>query len=68
MKRKRWEYAMYKGEECLAIGTREEICEQMNIKRKMFEYYRSNAYKKRLENRKCRNARVIIRIDGDDEE
>ena len=66
--RKRWEYALYKGEECLAIGTREEICEEVNIKRKTFEYYRSNAYKKRLEHRKVKNAKVIIRIDDYSEE
>lgn len=64
-KRKRWVYAVYKGEDCLIIGTREEICEEMNIKRKTFEYYRTNAYSKRLENRKCRKAKIIIRIDDE---
>ena len=64
MKRKRWEYALYKGDELLAFGTREEICKQMNIKRKTFEYFRSNAYKERIKNRKARNYRSIIRIDN----
>lgn len=42
-----WEYAMYKGEKCLAIGTSKEICKQMNINIKTFQYYRTNAYKKK---------------------
>lgn len=63
MKRKRWEYAMYKGEELLAMGTTEEICKQMNIGKKTFLYYRTKAYKERIKNRKARNYRIVIRID-----
>ena len=64
MKRKRWEYAMYKGEECLAIGTSNEICKQMNIKMQTFQYYRTNAYKDRINNRISKNARIIIKLDN----
>lgn len=64
MKRKRWEYAMYKGEECLAIGTSNEICKQMNIKMQTFQYYRTNAYKDRISNRVSKNARIIIKLDN----
>lgn len=53
---------MYKGDEQVAFGTREEICKKMNIKRKTFEYYRSNAYSERIKNRNETNARRIIRI------
>ena len=60
-----WEYAMYKGEECLAIGTTKEICKAMNIKKNTFQYYRSKQYRERLENRRELNARRIIRIDKD---
>lgn len=63
MKRKRWEYAMYKGEECLAIGTSNEICKQMNIKMQTFQYYRTNAYKDRINNRVSKNARIIIKLE-----
>lgn len=63
MKRKRWEYAMYKGEECLAIGTSNEICKQMNIKMQTFRYYRTNAYKDRINNRVSKNARIIIKLE-----
>ena len=67
-KRKRWQYAMYKGEECLAIGSAKEICEEMGISIKTFWHYRTGAYKKRIANRKARNYRTIIRIDTEDEE
>lgn len=61
--KKHWEYAMYKGEELLAIGTSNEICKLLNIKRATFQYYRSKDYKKRIKNRKAKNYRTIIRID-----
>lgn len=57
------QYAMYKGEECLAIGTSKEICKQMNISMKTFQYYRTNAYKERIKNRNSVCYREIIRID-----
>ena len=63
IKKKPRQYAMYKGEECLAIGTRQEICQEMNIKEQTFRYYRSTAYRERLEKRKERNARRIIRLE-----
>lgn len=61
--RKRWEYAVYKGDECIAIGTSNEICNKLHIKRATFQYYRSKDYKKRIANRKAKNYRTIIRID-----
>ena len=63
IKKKPRTYAMYKGDELLAFGTREEICKQMNIKLQTFRYYRTKAYKDRIKNRKARNYRTIIRIN-----
>lgn len=62
IKHKFWEYAMYRGDELLAFGTREEICKQMNIKEQTWRYYRSKAYRDRVKNRKGTNYRYIIRI------
>ena len=59
-----WIYAMYKGENCLAIGTAKEICKEMNIKMQTFRYYRTNAYKDRVKKRKNKQSRVIVRIDN----
>ena len=64
----KWEYAMYKGDELLAMGTKEEICEQLGIKRQTLDYYRTNAYKERVKNRKNKCAsgyREVIRIKND---
>ena len=60
-----WIYAMYKGEDFLCEGTREEICKQMGIKFNTFQYYRTNYYKKNRET-KLNNRRIIIRLDGKD--
>lgn len=63
-----WEYAMYKKDECLAIGTAKEICEKMGISMATFRFYRTNHYKKIVENSRLKNRKIIIRIDKDDEE
>lgn len=62
-KRKRWEYAMYKGDEFLCMGTREEICKQMNISIPTFQFYRSTYYNKELL-AKGKKRRCIIRVDN----
>ena len=41
------EYALYKGEECLAIGTRKDLAKQFNVKLKTIDFYKSPAYLKR---------------------
>ena len=56
-------YAMYKGDEFLSEGTAKEICEDMGISIKTFQYYRSSAYKERLKKRKNKNSRIIVRIE-----
>lgn len=58
-------YAMYKGEEFLCEGTREEICKQMNIKLATFQFYRTSHYKRERHTRGDNN-RVIIRVDAED--
>lgn len=64
-KYKKWIYAMYKGDTLLTIGTIDEICEKMHIKRDTFHYYRTNAYKNRVKNRKNKNCgyREIIKLE-----
>lgn len=66
-KKGRWVYAMYKGDECLAIGTSDDICEQMGIKKSWFHFMRTKTYAKRMENSK-RAYRTIVRIDNEVEE
>lgn len=51
--RKNKEYALYKGEKCLAIGTIKEIAEQMNVKYKTIYFYTMPAYKRRCKSNNC---------------
>lgn len=43
-------YALYKGEECLAIGTIREIAEKMKVKVRTITFYKTPTYKKRCKN------------------
>lgn len=63
-----WIYAMYKGENLLSIGTAKEICKEMGISYKTFQFYRTNHYKNIVENSRLKNRRVIIRVDKEEEE
>lgn len=62
------EYAFYKGENLLAIGTLEEIAREMGVAKMTMFYYKSNAYLKRLEreDRLNGNVRILIPLDEDD--
>lgn len=55
------EYALYKGEECLAIGTIKEIAKKMKISSKTIYFYQTPTYKKRIKGSKKR--RELIRLD-----
>ena len=61
-----WVYAMYKNEKCLAIGTAKEICKEMGISYKTFQFYRTKHYKNIVENSRLKNRRIIIRIEEED--
>jgi hypothetical protein len=67
-KKGRWVYAMYKGDECLAIGTSDEICEQMGIKKNTFGFYRTKTYLERAKDLNWKNYKTIVRIDNEVEE
>lgn len=62
------EYALYKGEELLSIGTAKEIAEEMGIKVASVYFYQTPTHKKRLASSKNPdNARVLVRLDDDKE-
>lgn len=58
------EYALYKGEEVLAIGTIKDIAENQGVDERTIRFYATGTYKRRLEKRKGkgRNCRWLIRI------
>lgn len=61
------EYALYKGEEMLAIGTIAYIARVTGVQRRTISYYKTQAYQNRLKRRNALNgnARVLVSL-GDD--
>ena len=57
---KRKEYALYKDEECLAIGTIKEIAEKMKVKYRTIYFYTMPTYKRRCKNSKKRLTMVCL--------
>lgn len=62
------EYALYKGEQILAIGTIPYIARVLGVKRETITYYRTNAYQNRLKKRNALNGNVRVLIELDKEE
>lgn len=63
------EYALYKGEELLAIGTIPHIARVMGVQRNTMTYYRTQVYKNKLAKRiNSTNARILILLDDEEEE
>lgn len=58
------EYAVYKGDNLLAIGTAEECSKILNVMAETIYYYASEAYKRKLAKRKNTNrCRTAILLD-----
>lgn len=60
----RKEYALYKGEELLHIGTIAEIAEKEEVKRDTIKFYGTPTYRRRINKRKnARNYRTVVCLD-----
>lgn len=59
MKRQK-EYALYKGDTCLAIGTLKEIAISRKVKYRTIYFYNTPTYKKRCKNSKKRIELVCL--------
>lgn len=55
------EYALYKGDKFIDIGTKEYLAELLNVKKETIEFYASPTYSKRTKE----NAYVVVKIEGD---
>lgn len=53
------EYAMYKGDKFIAIGTKQELAKIKNVSIKTIEHFCTPHYKKRVKN----NGIIMIKLD-----
>jgi hypothetical protein len=62
------EYAVYKGDSLICIGTIKECAEHMDVKPETVRFYTKPSYQKRLEKRKNpRNYITVTRLDDEEE-
>ncbi|WP_224771191.1 hypothetical protein [Metabacillus idriensis] len=62
------EYAVYKGEDILCIGTIKECAEFMNVLPDTIKFYMTPSYLKRVAKRKkAKNYITVIRLDDDND-
>ena len=54
------EYALYKGETCLGIGTLKELAIKFNVKLRTMYFYTTPTYKRRC--KKSKNRRELVKI------
>lgn len=61
------EYAVYKGDELLEIGTRRELAKKFNVSIETVQFWSSPANKRRLASRKGGNSqgKLAIKIEED---
>lgn len=59
------EYALYKGDECLSIGTIKEIAEQMKVKNRTIRFYLTPTYKNRGLGIKSNNRRILVELESE---
>lgn len=57
------EYAMYKGDKLLGIGTIKELTKTLNVKVETIRFYNTPTYQKRV--KRGKNRRELVKIEGD---
>lgn len=63
------EYALYKGDEFLSVGTIARIARDTGVKSGTISYYKTATYAEKLRNRKnSKSAIVLIQLDEDEDE
>ena len=62
------DYALYRGDDLIIIGTLEDLAKEMGIKVASVKWYMSNSYQKRMDKMKNKdNAVIIFQIDDEEE-
>lgn len=57
------EYALYKGDQLLIIGTIDEIAKNQNVQKKTINFYHSKAYLKRIKKSHIGNYKILISLE-----
>lgn len=60
------EYAMYKGEDLLYIGTLDELAKAHGVKRNTIYYYSMPAYQRKRANSKHGNFITVIKLEEEE--
>ena len=61
------EYAVYKGDRFLTMGTGQECAEHLGVKPETIRWYTSPAYQRRLQKRKASdNVRQVLKMEDDE--
>lgn len=61
------EYAMYKGEEFIDLGTAEELSKKYNIKRESIYYMAKSVYRNLVKEKGKGNRLEFVKIDDEEE-
>lgn len=62
------EYALYKGDNFLDIGTIKELSERYDISVKTLRWYSTPCYKNKIKNKKNIKSYVVVRIEDEEDE
>ncbi len=57
------EYALYKGDKLLIIGTIDEIAKNQNVQKKTIYFYHSKTYLKRRKKSHIGNYKILISLE-----
>ncbi|TFI61436.1 hypothetical protein CKN63_12470 [Carnobacterium divergens] len=58
------EYAVYKGDELLGIGTAKELAERLKVKVETIKFYSTASYQKRIK-KENHNRLISIKLEDD---
>ncbi|MBQ1793681.1 MAG: hypothetical protein II006_03405 [Peptostreptococcaceae bacterium] len=65
MGRPQKEYALYKGDQFIMIGTAKEIAKERNVCEKSIQFYATPTYKSRYKNRKYEKTYFLVEVDNE---
>lgn len=62
------EYALYRGDEFIDLGTADELAKKMNVHRNTIKFYATKTHRERLEKRNSNYNKCLIAIKIEEDE